>query len=383
MPRARYAQLPLGGMERNQLSYFLSFFYGAALTLVLLYAFVPSPFPPPSSLPSPVEALYTPPASAVSQPNSLAAAAAVAPIAAPCVACPSCPATPPPLAAPAADPFCEALTVPFDEPVVKIKHVGHGSFPSFWICTPSDAKYLKGWGAKWLPGPIDTGMRYEAFASYFADAPRDAVFLDVGGHVGVPALAAAAAGFRVISFEPTPSNLRNYKRAVCFNGFQDRMQLVEAAVSDFDGTTEIFVPVTDQGEQGDNSAIAAGAATANVGGTSKGTTVGVLKLDTWVAAHLSDAEVASVRLLKVDVQGTEARVVRGAAALLRRLHKDAWVVMEHSGNLMAHSGVGATEDVDEMQKLGFDTFDSFRGNPISAESALGLEDIWYRRRAGV
>jgi ABC-type glycerol-3-phosphate transport system permease component len=98
MPRARYAQLPLGGMERNQLSYFLSFFYGAALTLVLLYAFVPSPFPPPSSLPSPVEALYTPPASAVSQPNSLAAAAAVAPIAAPCVACPSCPATPPPLA---------------------------------------------------------------------------------------------------------------------------------------------------------------------------------------------------------------------------------------------------------------------------------------------
>ena len=270
--------------------------------------------------------------------------------------------------------------MPYDEPVVKIKHVGHGSFPPYWICTPSDAKYLKGWGAKWLPGPIDTGMRFEAFASYFVEAPRDAIFLDVGGHVGVPALAVAAAGFRVISFEPTPSNLRNYKRAVCFNGFQGRMQLVEAAVSDFDGTTEIFVPVTEQGEQGDNSALAAGAATANVGGASKGTTVRVLKLDTWVAAHLTDAEVARVRLLKVDVQGSEARVVRGAASLLRRLHGDAWVVMEHSGNLMSQSGVGGTEDVDEMQKLGFATFDAYRGNAIPAGSALGLEDIWYHRR---
>jgi hypothetical protein len=87
-----------------------------------------------------------------------------------------------------------------------------------------------------------------------------------------------------------------------------------------------------------------------------------------------------VRLLKVDVQGSEARVVRGAASLLRRLHKDAWVVMEHSGNLMSQSGLGGTEDVDEMQKLGFDTFDAYRGSAIPAGSALGLEDIWYHRK---
>ena len=286
---------------------------------------------------------------------------------------------------PAYDPYCDALTTPFDEVIVKMLHVGAPPHPPFYISIPPN--FLESWAKLWLPGPIDTGMGYESFPRYLEGAPKDSLFLDIGAHVGVPALAVAAAGFRVVSFEPVPVNARNYRRAVCFNGWSaSNATLVEMAVSNEDGEVTLYVPTL----MSDNAALSQGASTANVNSPTEPTTVRMIMLDTWASTHLSAEEVAQVRLVKVDVQGSETRVVQGARALFSALHSDAWVVMEHDTGLISNSGLAPDADVQAMRELGFDVYSGFRGSMIlaakgsgsAAGAVQGLADVWYRRMTG-
>jgi hypothetical protein len=52
---------------------------------------------------------------------------------------------------------------------------------------------------------------------------------------------------------------------------------------------------------------------------------------------LTDAEMAATRLIKIDVEGAEARVIKGLAPKLALLPKDAEVVIEISADSMENS----------------------------------------------
>jgi FkbM family methyltransferase len=69
--------------------------------------------------------------------------------------------------------------------------------------------------------------------------PGDMV-LDLGGHIGTFALAAAALGCRVVCVEAAPGNVALLNAAVARNGF-DRMRVVWGAVTERDGTLT-FLP---------------------------------------------------------------------------------------------------------------------------------------------
>lgn len=275
------------------------------------------------------------------------------------------------------DPNCEALVQRNDDPIVKIKHVAASGHPDFWVSLPPDEHYLKGWGARWLPGPLDTGMGYQNFVQHFTGLSKDSILLDIGAHVGVPALATAAGGYRVISFDPIPYNIRAIRQAICFNGFQSRHSVVEAAVGDTDGNLTIFLP---KGHS-DNSALSDKSATANLGdGIEKiPIPVRIITLDAWAAANLSPAEVALVHVVKVDVQGSETRVFKGAREFFKKLGGHAWVVGEHDGGLMGHSGFSQDNDMEEMKAQGFKLYDAYEGTEVDNDRARGLADIWYKK----
>eukprot|EP01103_Thecamoeba_quadrilineata_P002659 TRINITY_DN12574_c0_g1_i1.p1 TRINITY_DN12574_c0_g1~~TRINITY_DN12574_c0_g1_i1.p1 ORF type:complete len:386 (-),score=71.34 TRINITY_DN12574_c0_g1_i1:258-1415(-) len=68
------------------------------------------------------------------------------------------------------------------------------------------------------------------------------LIVDVGAELGHLSLIAVSLGFRSISYEDFPSHSEKFRMSIALNKFDDRITLVEAAVSDEIGDVEITVP---------------------------------------------------------------------------------------------------------------------------------------------
>lgn len=134
--------------------------------------------------------------------------------------------------------------------------------------------------------------------------------VEVGANIGyftlylAAAVQAVADGGRVIAFEPFPPVLRQLEANVRLN--PDLPVTVEAAaVSAEDGVARLFVPADAHART--NASLVAGLF------DQKGATeVPAVRLDTYLARH----EVGKVDLLKLDCEGAEPMVLRGAERLL-------------------------------------------------------------------
>ena len=153
--------------------------------------------------------------------------------------------------------------------------------------------------------------RYEApvqEALAAALRPGDVV-LDVGANIGfLTVLAAHLVGpaGRVVAFEPVPANARLVRRNAALNR-QSQVEVVQAAVGDRDGTGTLVL-----------ARYAGGAALAEADTPPDACgelAVELVTLDRWLAAGAARLP-GPVRLLKVDVEGAEPAVLRGAAGLL-------------------------------------------------------------------
>jgi FkbM family methyltransferase len=141
----------------------------------------------------------------------------------------------------------------------------------------------------------------------YALCPGD-TYLDVGSHFGLYALAAAAlvgTSGSVVAFEPTPASASLVRRNVTLNGLGNRVRLEEAAVTDRPGT----VSFTASGTSSQNAL----STIAPFKGSS------AARPDTLhVRAVALDAYFDPKRrtVAKIDVEGAELLVLRGARALL-------------------------------------------------------------------
>ncbi len=136
-------------------------------------------------------------------------------------------------------------------------------------------------------------------------------FFDIGANVGYYSLLASRlvghAG-RVIAFEPLPRNLTFLKRHLRMNGVRNT-KLWEVAVSDVDGTMNFA--------EGANPSIGKLAENGSL-------QVRTVALDSlWREGLLP-----TPRVIKIDVEGAEAAVLRGAAQLL----SDARPVIQLAGH---------------------------------------------------
>lgn len=149
-------------------------------------------------------------------------------------------------------------------------------------------------------------------------------FLDVGSHVGLYAIGAAGrvgARGRVVAFEPTPDTIRKLTRNLALNALAQRVRIEQVAISDAPGT----VSFTTSGTSMMNS-IFAGTPEGHrrPGGPPRSIQVRTAMLDAYVRP--SERTVA-----KIDTEGHELAVLRGAGALLAsparifvELHPWAW-----------------------------------------------------------
>jgi hypothetical protein len=132
------------------------------------------------------------------------------------------------------------------------------SWDDFRMCNALEPYQRHSSCYQWLPG----------FVKDIPTAGRPFI-IDVGANCGTMAVYAANKGFRSIAFEPVPMNIESMTELACANdpAALDRLIVLPAAVgakTKAEGVS-IFVP---RDALGNNAAMSAKAASANVGGTS-------------------------------------------------------------------------------------------------------------------
>jgi FkbM family methyltransferase len=192
--------------------------------------------------------------------------------------------------------------------------------------------------------------------------------VDVGAHIGFFALQladAVGATGRVHAFEPLDRNADLLERSIAESGFTGRLQLHRAAVSDTTGEALLLFARE----------------TLNTGGaflTTEDSAPDGLATARVPTVRLDDAGLRRpVRFLKMDVEGAEPQVVRGARRILSE--DRPFVLSElHPEQLQRVSGTTPAALIGELAALGYSAHavdDGKVGAPVDPATIVGVETV--------
>jgi FkbM family methyltransferase len=152
------------------------------------------------------------------------------------------------------------------------------------------------------PGRVVGGSYEPELTELFAERVRPgSVVFDLGAHIGYYTLLASRlvrGGGRVVACEPSPRNLRHLRGHVEMNRLRN-VEVVAAAVCDREGTASF--------------SSGGGSGTGHLAGKGEGK----IRVVTTTVDRLRSSTGLSPDFLKVDVEGAELDLLRGAAATLR------------------------------------------------------------------
>lgn len=174
---------------------------------------------------------------------------------------------------------------------------------------------------------------------------KNGIFVDVGANVGMATFAAAVMGIKVLAFEPVFENLQRICEGIYFNRVGDLVEVFEAATSDRSGNITFHKLVG----RLDNSAVSAtGAKMAFKSNEEIALQVRSIPLDEVIE------ESEPVLLLKIDVQGWEYHVLKGASKLLSRKKGEApYIIYEEDERLLNASNSSAKVIREFLHSLGY------------------------------
>jgi FkbM family methyltransferase len=170
--------------------------------------------------------------------------------------------------------------------------------------------------------------------------------IDAGAHIGFFTMHMAACvgpTGKVYAFEPLDANADLLERSIAENGFADRIVFQRAAVGRKSGTAMLTFPVETLNSGG---AYLLRDGTAPLAGN---------RIRPVPLVALDEARLARpVRLIKMDVEGAEPQVVKGA---MRLLEEDRPTVLSelHPTQLERASGAAGDDFLAQMRGLGYAT----------------------------
>ena len=146
---------------------------------------------------------------------------------------------------------------------------------------------------------LESGRFYEQkFLEYIASLNKKGLYLDVGGNIGNHTVFFAnfTKATEVMSFEPHPEVFKSLKKNVKANDPKKKVKLKHMALGEEEGSVQIEEAESDK-----------------LGGSrvKKGGDIPMKRLDDVVGKN-------KVSVIKVDVEGFEEAVLRGATAVLKR-----------------------------------------------------------------
>lgn len=166
---------------------------------------------------------------------------------------------------------------------------------------------------------------YETIEVFCRMAARARRVLDIGANTGTYSLIACAAHptTRVTAFEPVPRIRAQFADALALNGFQDRCELRNDAVSDSCGTARFHVP-----------AEALPTSSSLHAGGFRGLEGEHIEVPLTTIDALLDPD-DPVDLVKIDVEGFEDAVLRGMLRVLEQHRPAVFLECNHDGPVHA------------------------------------------------
>jgi FkbM family methyltransferase len=143
-------------------------------------------------------------------------------------------------------------------------------------------------------------------------------FIDVGANIGYFSLlvAKAHASAHVVSVEASPPTLAKLRRHIQLNQLRN-IRVVPQAASDYQGSIDLFLSAPNN--EG---------ATTTLPGIHDSASISVACAP--LSCLLTSEEVQAARLIKIDVEGAEASVLRGLEPDLATLPQDVELIVEIS-----------------------------------------------------
>lgn len=183
---------------------------------------------------------------------------------------------------------------------------------------------------------------------------------DVGANVGLISIPLARAGAIVTSIEPVPENAERIRRSAHLSGVSGRVRVIEVALGDAGGSMTM---VRDDG-MGASTGNALDAAIAGPGGSRSLVS----------RARLDDLGLHRVDVMKIDVEGSELLVLRGATALLAA--QRPVIVAECNAALMPRYGHSFLDVASLLSPYGYRYFSFASGfELVERDPCVGLGDI--------
>lgn len=179
----------------------------------------------------------------------------------------------------------------------------------------------------------------EEYRAFRAAVRRGATVLDVGANVGAYTLMFATwvgENGRVFAFEPAPDACAGLRTHVRLNGFDDRVTIVQAAASASVGNAPFAVHP---------SGGASSLALSSLGDVPQ------ISVATETVDHVCKAHALIPSVIKVDVEGAELEVLKGARNTLALPGIHAFV--EFHPAAWQQAGIARTDIEDELRGQGF------------------------------
>ncbi len=167
--------------------------------------------------------------------------------------------------------------------------------------------------------------------------------LDIGANIGVTTcvLASLANKGRVYSFEPSPEIFRHLQQNIKNNNFNN-VKATQVALGDKEQKLNFYFPE----EFGAGSFIASDDSIAAKHHKSDKIEVECIKLDQFVERE----KIEKIDLIKMDVEGHELAVLKGAEAVLSR-HKPKVILEFNSYAFVTHSAVLPTAAIERISEI--------------------------------
>ena len=180
----------------------------------------------------------------------------------------------------------------------------------------------------------------------------DAVFLDIGSHLGQYSIVAASMGRTCVSVDANPNNIQHLRSSMALNGFGDRMHIVNTGIDDTGGN---FIRVSGESQN-------TGGWRAHPCTRSQPSCVPTTTIDNLIEDLGIDFDRGFI--IKMDIEGSEPKAIKGASKVLR--HTKA-IFMEWQNSQ------GYAEMFETLRLSGFKA-------PCNTADECPWDVAWYRER---
>lgn len=273
------------------------------------------------------------------------------------------------------------------------------TFPMWLLSTSDTVSLYVGRSGMW---EVDESRAFLTHMAAFAQKrglqPEEVYMLDIGANLGWHGLVAAVAGYRVLAFEPMEGNLGALRRTLCETpALLQRYTLVPKGLSDARQRCAFFAARENSGNGltacGGTEAVASRDDLA-VHQWGKLVRVGEFELDRLdgVLGAAARALRDRIGLIKIDVEGHEEQVFRGAPCFLAAAQPEFIFAEVNGPALELAEGRNTPEGMLQLyDELGYDVRTTGFDAPIQAPSSFAQlvremgahqreANVWLRRR---